>query len=142
MIRGSLSHLDLTVKDLARSARFYGQILPRLGYRPAPELAQGAPCWVTEDAEGGAFGIVLVAARAASAEHDRYAPGLHHFAFHADDRADVDAFYAFLREIGASILDPPAEYQYTPGYYAVFFADPDGLKLEVVYEPSLRGRTG
>ena len=43
-------------------------------------------------------------------------------------------------EIGATILDPPAEYGYTPGYYAVFFADPDGIKLEVVFEPELRGR--
>ena len=34
----------------------------------------------------------------------------------------------------------PAEYGYTPGYYAVFFADPDGIKLEVVFEPQLRGR--
>ena len=41
----------------------------------------------------------------------------------------------------ATILDAPAHYDYTPGYYAVFFADPDGLKLEVVYEPSLRGMT-
>jgi glyoxylase I family protein len=44
-------------------------------------------------------------------------------------------------EAGIPILDPPAEYDYTPGYYAVFFADPDGLKLEVVFEPQLRGRT-
>jgi len=44
------------------------------------------------------------------------------------------------RRIGATILDAPAEYDYTPGYYAVFFADPDGLKLEVVHEPALRGR--
>jgi glyoxylase I family protein len=142
VIRGSLSHLDLTVKDPARSARFYDPVLRRLGYRPAPELAQGAPCWISEDAEGGAFGIVLVAATTGSVDHDRYAPGLHHLAFHADSRADVDAFYAFLLEIEASVLDPPAEYDYTPGYYAVFFADPDGLKLEVVYEPRLRGRTG
>ncbi len=44
--------------------------------------------------------------------------------------------------ISATILDPPGEYDYTPGYYAVFFADPDGLKLEVVHEPELRGRAG
>ena len=44
--------------------------------------------------------------------------------------------------ISATILDPPKEYDYTPGYYALFFADPDGLKLEVVHEPELRGRAG
>jgi len=54
----------------------------------------------------------------------------------------VNAFAEFLQEIGADILDAPAEYDYTLGYYAVFFADPDGLKLEVVFEPALRGRAG
>jgi catechol 2,3-dioxygenase-like lactoylglutathione lyase family enzyme len=144
VIRGSLSHLDLTVRDLSRSVRFYERVLGRLGYEPAPEIAGGAPCWITKDSAGGTFGIALVAAKPESAAkpHDRYAPGLHHVAFHADSRADVDTFYAFLRGIGASILDAPAEYEYTPGYYAVFFADPDGLKLEVVHEPQLRGRAG
>jgi hypothetical protein len=55
-------------------------------------------------------------------------------------RVDVDGFHGFLREIGAAILDAPAEYDYTPGYNAVFFADPDGLELEVVHEPEQRGR--
>ena len=39
-----------------------------------------------------------------------------------------------LQQIGARILDPPAVY-YQPNYYAVFFADPDGLKLELVFNP-------
>jgi catechol 2,3-dioxygenase-like lactoylglutathione lyase family enzyme len=60
-------------------------------------------------------------------------------AFHADNREDVNEFHRFLLDLGARILDPPAEYGYTPGYYAVFFTDPDGIKLEVVFEPQLRG---
>jgi catechol 2,3-dioxygenase-like lactoylglutathione lyase family enzyme len=94
------------------------------------------------DADGGSFTIALQPAKpeSASRPHDRYAPGLHHLAFHADSRADVDRFYRLLQEMQATILDEPAEYDYTPGYYAVFFADPDGLKLEVVHEPELRGR--
>jgi glyoxylase I family protein len=143
MIRGSLSHLDLTVGDLSRSVRFYDRILNHLGYRAAPEVAAGAPCWILQDAHGGTSSIALISARPGSAStHDRYAPGLHHVAFHADSRADVDAFYGYLQEIGATILDAPSEYDYTPGYYAVFFADPDGLKLELVFEPQLRGRLG
>ena len=51
-------------------------------------------------------------------------------------KEEVDAFFAFLVENDLAILDPPAEYDYAPGYYAVFFADPDGMKLELVYEPT------
>ena len=49
----------------------------------------------------------------------------------------MNLFYEFLLENGIEILDSPAEYDYTPNYYAVFFADPDGLKLEVVHEPNV-----
>ncbi len=144
MVRGSPSHVDLTVTDMPRSARFYDQVLGKLGYQRLPEAGAGAPCWGVADAAGGFFSIALQPASPGSAGRplDRYAPGLHHLAFHADGRADVDDFNAFLEQIDATILDVPAEYSYTPGYYAVFFADPDGLKLEVVHEPALRGRCG
>jgi lactoylglutathione lyase len=68
--------------------------------------------------------------------YDRYAPGLHHLAFDAESREDVDGLHLLLRELKAEILDPPAVY-YPPDYYAVFFADPDGLKLELAFTPSL-----
>jgi catechol 2,3-dioxygenase-like lactoylglutathione lyase family enzyme len=144
MIRGSLSHIDLTVADLQRSAEFYDRVLGRLGYRHLDGVGAGAPCWGVSDISGGFSTIALRPARPESrtSAYDRHAPGLHHLAFHADSRADVDGFYGFLLEIGAAILDPPAEYAYTPGYYAVFFADRDGIKLEVVFEPQLRGGTG
>jgi glyoxylase I family protein len=62
--------------------------------------------------------------------------GLCEVAFRADSRAEVDTLARELPEIGAHILHPPREYpEYVPGYYAVFFADPDGIKLEFVYIP-------
>ena len=141
MVRGSLSHVDLTVADLKTSVAFYDRVLDRLGYRRADSVGAGAPCWAISDASGGFFTIALQPARPESrtTAHDRYAPGLHHLAFRADSREDVDQFHAFLLDIGARVLDAPAEYGYTPGYYAIFFADPDGIKLEVVFEPELRG---
>ena len=141
MIRGAPSHVDLTVTELSRSVEFYDLVLGRLGYRRFDEAGAGAPCWGISDSAGGFFTIALQRAtpEGATRRHDRYSPGLHHLAFHADSRADVDAFHEFLLSIGARVLDPPAEYKYTPGYYAVFFVDPDGLKLEAVFEPRLRG---
>ena len=141
MIRGSLSHVDLTVTDVSRSIPFYDHVLGKLGYKRLLEASASAACWSVADAAGGVFSIALQPAKPQSAGklHDRYAPGLHHLAFHADSRADVDGFFQFLQEIQAIILDAPAEYDYTPAYYAVFFADPDGLKLELVHEPALGG---
>lgn len=141
MVRGSLSHLDLTVTDLERSVAFYDHVLGRLGYDRRDDVGAGAPCWGISDPSGGFFTIALKPAppEKRCARHDRYTPGLHHLAFHADNREDVNEFHRFLQGIGATVLDPPAEYTYTLGYYAVFFTDPDGIKLEVVFEPEWRG---
>ncbi|TDJ24241.1 MAG: bleomycin resistance protein [Gammaproteobacteria bacterium] len=126
-------HVDLTVTDLETSVDFYHQVLTELGFERVPVNPGDAPCWEIRD--DPVFGIALHRARSA-ARHDRYAAGLHHLAFRARSKAQVDRFFRFLTARGIEILDAPAEYQYTPGYYAVFFADPDGLKLELVYEPA------
>lgn len=133
MQRGLINHLDLTVSDLARSTAFYDAVLSQLGYRRTTTYAGGVPNWELQ-ASPVALSLGLHAARHA-VPHDRYAPGLHHLAFHVPSRAEVEAMHARLQQLGATVLDAPAEYDYTPGYYALFFADPDGLKLEVVHEP-------
>jgi catechol 2,3-dioxygenase-like lactoylglutathione lyase family enzyme len=51
-------------------------------------------------------------------------------------REVVDERAHWLRDQGASIESGPAEYDYTPGYYAVFFYDPDGIKLELLHRPT------
>src|SRR5262249_24206155 len=68
--------------------------------------------------------------------HDQCAPGLHHLAFEAESREDVDGLYLLLRELNVEILDSPGVY-YPAGDYAVFFADPDRLKLELAHTPGL-----
>jgi glyoxylase I family protein len=131
---GSLHHVALTVNDLARARAFYERLLPALGYR-----------LLFEDAEtfgfGGADGLTLYFSQAPADRRDqtfdRYRVGLHHLALNAPDRAFVDAIANKLVGWGVTLLDAPAEYpQYAPGYYAVFFLDPDGMKLEVVHVPS------
>ena len=128
---GSLNHVVMTVNDLARSRAFYDRLLPALGYRLLFEER-------TSFGYRGADGLKLIFALAheerRGATFDRYQVGLHHLAFNAPDRAFVDSVHGKLVEWGVSILDVPAEYpQYDAGYYAVFFLDPDGIKLEVVH---------
>jgi len=127
---GALHHIDLSVADLARSTAFYDRVLPLLGFRRSEDVPEG-PIWAGAQLE---FGLVAARSRAA---HDRTAPGLHHLAFAAPSRAAVDETHERLVALGVRILDAPAAYpQYAPGYYAVFFADPDGLKLELVFAPA------
>jgi len=137
-MRGTLHHLDLTVADPEASFPLYDPVLRFLGYALYHRGEDGIE-WVVEQG-GSRSSVGLVPARGAHAgrAHDRYSPGLHHVAWWAGSREDVDQCHTLLLEIGATILDAPAEYpQYNRGlgYYAVFFADRDGLKLEVAWTP-------
>ncbi len=68
--------------------------------------------------------------------------GFHHYAFELASRKDVDALGAFLEEHGMNVVDPPGEY-YGDRYYAVYFTDPDGMKLEgMVYKPPPKTAAG
>lgn len=141
-MRGLVHHIDLTVSNLERSRVFYDRVLGFLGYARADDHENGTDWdWQGGGASAAPFhsiGILLARGEGAGRDHDRYSPGLHHLAWTADGREDVDRLHALLLEIGATILDPPADYpRYGPDYYAIFFADPDGLKLEFV-----AGRTG
>jgi catechol 2,3-dioxygenase-like lactoylglutathione lyase family enzyme len=130
-MRGQMHHLDLTVGDLARSKPFYALVLDFLGYRCVKDTDEVVVWDLT--LPDGVCGLALRPAQRDRA-HDRYTVGLHHFAWNADSRQDVDRLHRRLVEAGVAILDAPAEYpQYGAGYYAVFFADPDGLKLEYVH---------
>lgn len=123
-----IEHVDLTVNDLAKSSEFYQKVLARLGFRrlAGDEDVRWANAHLT-------FAIRPASERA---NFDRYRAGLHHLAFKVRSRADIDEFHRFLVEEGITVLDPPAEYpQYGPNYYAVFFSDPDGIKLELVHFP-------
>jgi glyoxylase I family protein len=118
---------------MARSLPFYRELMAHLG--PISEgsiRGERGEVVVYLNAPGGAIGLREAETPGAV---DRYAPGLHHIAFDAASREVVDAIGAWLRDEGAEIDGGPGERDYTPGYYAVFFFDPDGLKLEVVHQP-------
>ena len=134
-----IDHLDLVVTDLDRSLRFYAELLHPLGYTETGPITgeRGEPVVYVEPPDDlGSVGLRLVQSDPDGTPYDRYAVGLHHLAFAAESRAEVDERAAWLREQeDAEIESEPREYAYSPGYYAVFFRDPDGLKLEVVHRP-------
>jgi len=128
---GAIHHIDITVSDPGRSLEFYDFVLPLMGFRRIEDADEG-PLWAGAHLEVG----LQTARTGPTAAHDRRSPGLHHLAFTAPAREAVDALYAELRADNVFIFDPPADYpHYAPGYYAVFFADPDDIKLEYVFTP-------
>jgi catechol 2,3-dioxygenase-like lactoylglutathione lyase family enzyme len=133
MSLGTMNHLGITLSDLKRNEeKFYAPVLGFLGYEKVEDMDE-MTLWFS--AAHGCSINLWQAKTKAKQPHDRYAPGFHHFAFSADSREEIDRLHALLKKIGATVLDAPAEYSYVPGYYAVFFADPDGLKYELAHIP-------
>jgi catechol 2,3-dioxygenase-like lactoylglutathione lyase family enzyme len=132
-MRGAINHLALTVSDLAASERaFHAPVLEWLGYEKVEDVPEGMTLWFNGPAR---LALNLWQATEAGT-HDRRRPGLHHLAFMAPDRSEVDEFHELLRARGITVLDPPAEYpDYGPGYYATYFACPDGMKWELAHMP-------
>jgi len=138
MTRGAPAHLDLNVADPQASIEFWGLLLEHLGYTRL-ELDDPQRCaWWVRQPDGSVFGIEVRPPRESLARdrHERSAPGIDHLAFHVDGRTEVDAVNGLLVDAGFEVADPPAEYDYEPGYYAVAFDDPNGIRLEVVHNPS------
>jgi glyoxylase I family protein len=129
-------HIDLVVSSIERSLPFYTQLLAPLGFHTVSEVVgeRGETIWYIA---GPGTAVGLREALSESEPHDRYRVGLHHLAFEADSRAQVDERAEWVRTQRVEIESEPQEYTYIPGYYAVFFYDPDGLKLEIVYVPGL-----
>lgn len=128
-------HIDLTVSDPVAARSLYELFLGHAGFT----LKNAGEDWAgfgLGNRRYPCITLVRAGGQNAARQHDRYSPGLHHLALRARSRQDVDDLYAKLVAYGATILDPPADYpDYGTGYYAVFFADPDGLKLEYVFTP-------
>lgn len=136
IIRGAVHHIDLNATDLEASKAVYGPVLEFLGYTQVKDGRGYEWDLKGQEGRGGSIGLRLCDPAEAAHRHHRYAPGLHHLAWRAESREDVDRLHALLVEKGIAVLDPPAHYpDYSGDYYAVFFEDPDGMKLELVFAP-------
>ena len=129
-------HIDLVVTSIERSLPFYRELLGPLGWHGIGEVEgeRGETIWYLN---GRDTSIGLRESQSKPEDVDRYKIGLHHLAIEAHSRAAVDERAAWLRENGALLESEPQEYTYSPGYYAVFFYDPDGIKLEILHVPAL-----
>lgn len=130
----SIDHIDLAVSSLERSLVFYGGLLGPLGFtRWSTITGERGERVVYLGREGSHLAIGLRERQSEGGSYDRYALGLHHLAISAPSREAVDERARWLGEQGATIESGPKEYDYSPTYYAVFFYDPDGIKLELVH---------
>jgi catechol 2,3-dioxygenase-like lactoylglutathione lyase family enzyme len=116
-------HVDLRVPDLTLVSDFYRKLLPALGFKQDLTI----PEWLQYYAEGeGAtefFGVT---------ESRVHVPNENRIAFWASSVVEVNEIARLLGEIGARNIEGP-EYEESPSYYAVFFEDPAGNRLEVCH---------
>jgi len=119
-------HIDLRVSDMDEAFPFYAALLPALGF--SDEYHDGV--WKVWAAEG----TLPSAAYFAITEDREHLPNKNRIAFWAESREEVDRVAATAREAGAHVESGPRECpEYDPSYYAFFFRDPSGNRLEVVY---------
>ena len=134
-----IDHIQITVKDMSVAVPFYDKLLPLLGFdiknRVSAVIEQHELHVVEYTHPRLIFAITSPRSAFAHDTINRRKPGaLHHLAFRAESRAEVDSLHSKLKEIGATIVSPPREYpEYTPpGYYALYFKDLEGIKYEIV----------
>lgn len=122
-----IDHLYVTVTDLTRSEAFYDVVMEVLGFRKNRFLIDGERHIQYFNRH---FGYVLRPARS-TVPHDPYAAGLHHFCLRVESEEEVNETAKRLRQQNIPVSDPKRFPEYAPDYCAVFFSDPDGLRLEV-----------
>ncbi len=134
-----VDHIQITVRDMSVAVPFYDKLLPLLGFSPQSKTSaviDAHEFHVVEYSHPRMAFAITSPRRAFQNEtiHRRKPGALHHLAFRAGSRAEVDRLHAELKAIGAAIVAPPREYpEYTPpGYYALFFKDLEGIKYEIV----------
>ncbi|MBV9055571.1 MAG: glyoxalase [Candidatus Eremiobacteraeota bacterium] len=118
-------HVDLRVRDLTKARPLYDALLPAMGYSRLSEDAESI-CYYDPAGVEQPFWAINV--------DPGHTPNGSRIALRASSRPDVDRFAAIARDAGATQFEAPHVCdEYTPVYYATFFADADGNKLEICY---------
>jgi glyoxylase I family protein len=130
----AIDHIYIAVSDLKRSERFYDRLMGLLDFRKGTNPIEGEPHLHYYNRD------VRISLRPARGDrpHDPYEPGLHHLCLRVPTRAAVDAAARGLRKLKIEVTRPRLYPQYAPDYYAIFFRDPDGIRLEIVNHLEVR----
>ena len=130
----ALDHLYVSVRTLGASEAFYDPVMKLLGFRKGTLPIAGEP---HRHYFNRVMAFTIRPARGSRA-HDPYAPGLHHVCFRLAEPDAVDRVARGLRELGVNATEPRLYPEYASDYYASFFEDPDGIRLEIVAETRMR----
>jgi glyoxylase I family protein len=123
-----IDHIYITVSNLQRSESFYDLVLVEaLGFRKNKFTLGGDPHIQYFNRH---FGYVLRPSRNSS-EYNIYSVGLHHICLRVESVADVVAVANQLRTAGVDASEAKLFSEYAPDYWATFFTDPDGVRLEI-----------
>ena len=135
-MHGTIDHIMINVNEYERSAEFYSWLMPMIGYeirmadstrRTAGFTGKGSNVWIREavtEFKGDRF--------------DKRRVGLAEMAFAAESKEQVDSVFDGLEAHGGKSEAPPHPTTYDPNNYVVFFFDPDGIKLELLYRHSIK----
>jgi len=127
-----LGHVILSVSDFKKSVEFYDKLMLPMGYEVG----------LNEDADWGGLksyepseGSGLYIQHEKDQEYRTFErfPGLNHVALSVDTKEEVDRVHEVVKALGTKVTREPKDYpEYSDGYYAFFFRDPDGIPLEVM----------
>lgn len=123
-----IDHIYITVSDLHRSEDFYDQVMPELGFRKNTFTINNAPHIQYYNRH---FGYVLRPAAQDTPTHNPYQSGLHHLCFRVESIEDIHNVAQALTTIGILCTNPQRYSEYAEDYYAIYFEDPDGIRLEI-----------
>jgi glyoxylase I family protein len=124
-----IDHIYITVSDLGCSEGFYDRVMAILGFRKNTFNNEGDRHVQYYNRH---FGFVLRPAHHATrAKHEPLGVGLHHFCFRVEDSAAMNVIYEQFAAAGVDCSPPQLYPEYAFDYYALFFSDPDGIRLEI-----------
>ena len=122
-----IDHIYIAVTDIELSESFYDRVFLNLGFKKNSFSINGDSHVQYYNRH---FGYVLRPAKSLRA-HDSYAPGLHHLCLRVNTADDVAHAASALKNAGVEVTDPKAFPEYAHDYVAIFFQDPDGMRLEI-----------